>query len=114
MLPAHMLDFHLHLTEKLDLNTIHNYCVNVGNDLDPITDLRTRMSFGRPNWEAELAKIRDQAHAMRATASAEQRKGKLRIAVFYCGPGPLASAIDAACNALDSNQVEFSFFKEHF
>ncbi|ORZ40320.1 ferric reductase NAD binding domain-domain-containing protein [Catenaria anguillulae PL171] len=109
MLPSHMLNFHLYLTEKLDLNQIHNYCVNVGNDYDPITDLRTKMSFGRPNWEQSFAKIRDQALGLRTNS-----KEKLQVAVFFCGPAAIARALDEACNSLNSNSVEFSFYKEHF
>ncbi|KAI9221071.1 hypothetical protein BC828DRAFT_382046 [Blastocladiella britannica] len=112
MLPAHMLDFHLYLTEKLDLNTIHNYCINVGNDLDPITDLRTRMSFGRPAWQLELAKIRDKAMGLRKNGSGNA--DKLQIAVFFCGPPAIAHALGDACENLCTSQVEFSFFKEHF
>ncbi|ORZ40321.1 ferric reductase NAD binding domain-domain-containing protein, partial [Catenaria anguillulae PL171] len=109
MLPSHMLNFHLYLTEKLDINTIHNYCVNADNEFDPITDLRTRLSFGRPNWEQSLAKIRDQAMGLRVNGN-----GKLQIAVFFCGPPAIAHALGNACSDLCSNVVEFSFFKEHF
>ncbi|KAI9183840.1 hypothetical protein H9P43_002892 [Blastocladiella emersonii ATCC 22665] len=110
MLPSHMLNFHLYLTEKMDLNSIHNYCINSGNELDPITDLRTRMSFGRPNWEQEFAKIRDTALAGNRVG----RREKLKIAVFFCGPAAIAHSLGDACINLSSNQVEFSFFKEHF
>ncbi|KAJ3372435.1 hypothetical protein GGF31_001876 [Allomyces arbusculus] len=110
MLPSHLLQYHLHLTEKLGLDAIHNYCLNAaGADFDPITQLRAQLQFGRPDWEHELAKIRD-----RVLAANVGVKRKLRIACFFCGPAPVARALRDACIVLSNGQVDLDFFKEHF
>ncbi|KAL7748024.1 hypothetical protein RI367_006570 [Sorochytrium milnesiophthora] len=109
MFPMQLLNFHLFLTEKLDLSTIHNYCVNASEEYDPITALRSQLNFGRPNWDIEFAKIRDEALGYRVN-----KREAAKVACFFCGPRPLAGALRDACEAASNSQVEFSFFKEHF
>jgi NADPH oxidase len=48
---ANFLRINIYLTQKIDDNMLWNIAVNdAGAEYDPLTLLRSRTMFGRPNW----------------------------------------------------------------
>jgi len=60
-----------------------------------------RMQFGRPNFEKLFGEIALAYH-------------KQRIGVFYCGPKPLAGALQETCNSTKVQGNALIFHKESF
>lgn len=79
------LKIHTYLTQKLDIDTTQNIVLNsVGSDVDPLTELKSRTNFGRPNFLKLFETMRDGIldrtyinglDSMRAT-----------VGVYFCGP----------------------------
>jgi hypothetical protein len=56
---ANFLRINIYLTQKINDDMLWNITVNeVGADYDPLTLLRSRTMFGRPDWNAIYARIR--------------------------------------------------------
>lgn len=82
----HRIEIHTYLTAKIKADDATNIMINDANaDRDAITGLRSRTSFGRPNWDAVFKGIR-KVHA----------PGE--VGVFFCGPKGLGSALHVCCN----------------
>lgn len=57
--PANFLRISIYLTSKVDEGTLWNIAVNdAGATYDPLTLLRTRTMFGRPDWKSIYTKVR--------------------------------------------------------
>jgi len=108
------LRINIYLTQKVSEDMIYNITVNdAGADYDPLTLLRSRTMFGRPDWQSIYSKMRMAiTSGQYLPGSGSQLKTKVRT--YFCGPGPLAKAIKEATVKNSSAQVEFSFAKEHF
>jgi hypothetical protein len=58
--PANFLHINIYLTQKIGEDMLWNIAVNgVGAEYDPLTLLRTRTMFGRPNWNSIYRRIRE-------------------------------------------------------
>jgi NADPH oxidase len=56
---ANFLRINIYLTQKISEDMMYNIAVNdAGAEYDPLTLLRSRTTFGRPDWVAIYAKIR--------------------------------------------------------
>ena len=96
---AEFLRIHTYLTQRLDDNTAANIYLNsVGQALDPLTELRSRTNFGRPDFKRLFTAMRhgllDQTY-MRGLQSASTTE----IGVYFCGPNVAARQIDDAAKA---------------
>lgn len=59
-IPANFLRINIYLTQKIDENMLWNIAVNdAGAEYDPLTLLRTRTMFGRPEWKSIYRRIRE-------------------------------------------------------
>ncbi|KEF52784.1 NADPH oxidase [Exophiala aquamarina CBS 119918] len=111
------LRYRIHLTAKLDHESATNIYLNSieqGQEIDPLTGLRTSTSFGRPDFKRILATIRDDAIA---DLKLQRRKTlkNLTIGCYYCGPPALAASVETTCSELSKkSRVRFKFWKEHF
>ena len=106
---SEILTLHFYLTSKFNEGDIHNIVVNdVGSEFDPVTDLRSRLNYGRPNFDVLMRQLRDDA------SRRFPNKEKIRIGTFYCGPAVMAGKIKELCLTLTTNKIEFHFLKEHF
>jgi len=91
-----------------------NIAVNdAGAEYDPLTLLRSRTTFGRPDWMTIYGKM------MQAIEGGQYLPGstsqlKTKVATYFCGPGALAKSIKDATVFHTNSNVEFSFAKEHF
>jgi NADPH oxidase len=123
------LRIHTYLTKKLDLDTVQNIALNsVGADRDPLTELRTRTNFGRPNFKRLFGGLREgiedgtympnlDRYYPTTSENGEKKSKKgssTNVGVYFCGPGPAAREIKAACDLSTSKDVHFKFWKEHF
>lgn len=113
--PGHdFLRIHTYLTQRVDADTANNIVLNsVGTDRDPLTELRSRTNFGRPDFARLLRAMRDgildgsYLPALGGTA-------KTRVGVYFCGPSAAARDIQKACKEISCPDVHFKFWKEHF
>lgn len=111
---AEFLRIHIYLTQAVDADTANNIILNsVGTDKDPLTELSSRTSFGRPDFfklfKGMSEGIMDQGYMRGLRASA-----RTKVGVYFCGPNVAARDIKRACQAATSERVRFKFWKEHF
>lgn len=108
------LRIHTYLTQKLDIDTAQNIVLNsVGTEVDPLTQLRTGTQFGRPDFVKIFTALREGILDQTYIAGLD---GTLRtnVGVYFCGPSVAARDIKRACTKVSTNDVAFSFWKEHF
>ena len=108
------LRIHTYLTQRLDVDTIANIQLNsVGSQVDPLTELRTRTNFGRPDFKRLFNGMKDGIVNGTYMGGLD---GSLRtdVGVYFCGPNSAARDIRAATKAVTSSDVRFRFWKEHF
>ncbi|KIM98000.1 hypothetical protein OIDMADRAFT_129409 [Oidiodendron maius Zn] len=108
------LRIHTYLTQKIDIDTAENIVLNsVGASQDPLTELKSRTNFGRPNFVRLFSGMRE---GIQAGTYLNGLEGAMRtnVGVYFCGPNQAARDIRKACKAATSNDVNFSFWKEHF
>jgi len=113
------LRIHTYLTQKLDTDTAANIYLNsVGADVDPLTELKSRMNFGRPDFKRLFGAMReglmDQSYMDMGTEAKLTAQSKVTVGVYFCGPSLAAREIKSACNATSNDLVKFRFWKEHF
>lgn len=104
----------IYLTQKLDQATVWNIVVNdAGAEYDPLTLLRTRTMYGRPDWKAIYGNIRGAIETGQYLPGSQSQL-KTRVGTYFCGPGGLAKSIREAALEASSSTVQFTFAKEHF
>lgn len=121
------LRIHTYLTKKLDMDTAQNIVLNsVGMDRDPLTELRTRTNFGRPNFKRLFSGLKDgiqkgtympnlDRYYPDTYGDKKSKKGATTgVGVYFCGPSPAAREIKGACQEATTKDVKFTFWKEHF
>ena len=108
------LRIHIYLTAKLDIDTAQNIVLNsVGAELDPLTELRSRTNFGRPDFKRLFSAMKDGILDQTYISGLE---GTLRknVGVYFCGPNVAARSIKQACKSVTTDDVRFSFWKEQY
>ncbi|KEZ42411.1 Cytochrome b-245 heavy chain subunit beta [Scedosporium apiospermum] len=107
------LKIHTYLTQKLDMDTTQNIVLNsVGADLDPLTELKSRTNFGRPNFPKIFEMMRD--GILDRTYINGLESMRTTVGVYFCGPSAAARDIKKACKQATVSEVLFRFWKEHF
>ncbi|KAJ3271503.1 hypothetical protein HDV01_006554 [Terramyces sp. JEL0728] len=104
--PTTMLEIHTYLTGKQSIDDIQNIALNSSLESDPVTELKTRCHYGRPDWGRIFKSVRAQSKGVTGD--------KLDIGVFYCGPNPIAKQLQAEGDHNSDESVEFILRKEHF
>lgn len=108
------LNIHTYLTQRTDLDMLNNIAINsVGQDTDPLTQLRARTNFGRPNFSKIFTTLRD-GILDQSFANGLGRQLRTDVGVYFCGPNVAAREVKKACNLATAQQVHFKFWKEHF
>lgn len=88
-----------------------NIAVNdAGAEYDPLTLLRTRTMFGRPNWMTIYGQMRQAIEGGQYIPGSKSQL-KTKVGTYFCGPGPLAGAIREATIHHSGSSVEFTFAK---
>lgn len=108
------LRIHTYLTQKLDIDTAQNIVLNsVGALVDPLTELKSRTNFGRPDFLRLFEGLRD-GILDRTYLNGLEGNMRTKIGVYFCGPNTAAVDIRKACKQATCPEVKFSFWKEHF
>ncbi|RYP73820.1 hypothetical protein DL771_003398 [Monosporascus sp. 5C6A] len=108
------LKIHTYLTQKLDADTQQNIVLNsVGADHDPLTELKARTNFGRPNFTRMFEAMRD-GILDRTYMNGLEGSVRTTVGVYFCGPSAAARDIQKAAKTATSREVHFRFWKEHF
>eukprot|EP00092_Neocalanus_flemingeri_P014374 GFUD01015505.1.p1 GENE.GFUD01015505.1~~GFUD01015505.1.p1 ORF type:complete len:1072 (-),score=233.84 GFUD01015505.1:230-3445(-) len=96
------LEMHLFITSALQRTDMKAVSLQLAMDLlhkkekrDLVTGLRQRTNAGRPNWNKEFAKIKDENHG--------------KVTIFYCGNPALVPILKGKCQ-----EFGFQFRKEVF
>ena len=108
------LRIHTYLTQRLDADTAANIYLNsVGQALDPLTELKSRTNFGRPDFNRLFTAMR-LGLLNQSYMTGLQSAGATEIGVYFCGPNTAAMQINDAAKAASTKDVRFKFWKEHF
>jgi len=108
------LRINVYLTQKISEDMLWNIAVNdAGAEYDPLTLLRTRTMFGRPDWMTIYGQVR-QAIETGQYIPGSTSQLKTKVGTYYCGPGAIAKALKEATLHHSCSTVEFTFAKEHF
>ncbi|KAK3383051.1 FAD-binding domain-containing protein [Lasiosphaeria ovina] len=108
------LKIHTYLTQKLDMDTTQNIVLNsVGMDVDPLTELKARTNFGRPNFGKIFSAMRD-GILNRTYINGIEGNMRTTVGVYFCGPSVAARDIHDAAKKSTVPEVQFRFWKEHF
>ncbi|KAJ1327895.1 NADPH oxidase 1 [Microdochium nivale] len=108
------LKIHTFLTQKLDMDTQQNIVLNsVGADHDPLTELKSRTNFGRPNFGRIFEGMRD-GILDRTYINGLEGSMTTTVGVYFCGPSAAARDIKKATKQASTKEVNFRFWKEHF
>ncbi|KAK2865091.1 hypothetical protein FQN49_003919 [Arthroderma sp. PD_2] len=108
------LRIHTYLTQRFDEDTAANIYLNsVGQELDPLTELRTGTKFGRPDFARFFHAMRTSImdHTYMSNVDATRRAD---VGVYFCGPNQAAKQVKKATKECTSKEVKFKFWKEHF
>ncbi|MBW0475884.1 hypothetical protein O181_015599 [Austropuccinia psidii MF-1] len=108
------LTMNMYLTGKLDLDTIANIALNdTGAEFDPLTGLKARTHFGRPQWADIFERVK--IGILEGSLFLGQESSlRTKVGVFCCGPNALAKTLKEHCRKATTSQVAFEFYKEHF
>ncbi|KAK2461977.1 hypothetical protein APHAL10511_006440 [Amanita phalloides] len=108
------LRINIYLTQKINEDMMYNIAVNdAGADYDPLTLLRSRTTYGRPDWGSIYSKMRQAIQSGQYIPGSKSQL-KAKVQTYFCGPGPLSKAIKDATVKNTNADVEFTFAKEHF
>ena len=111
------LRIHTYLTQRLDPNTAANIYLNsVGQSHDPLTELRSRTNFGRPDFKRLFGAMRDGIRdgSYMGGLKGEEDRETAHVGVYFCGPNAAARDIKRATKEATGPDVRFRFWKEHF
>lgn len=104
-----LLRINTYITSKMEEDQMYNIALNdVGAAYDPLTNLKSRTHFGRPDFPSIFSSIRRGIESGTYLAGIESSL-KPTVSVFYCGPGSLAKDLKIMVNAAKSKQVDFRF-----
>ncbi|KAH9082003.1 NADPH oxidase [Lactarius deliciosus] len=82
-------------------------------EYDPLTLLRSRTMFGRPDWKSIYGRMRQAIESGQYIPGTHSQL-KTTVGTYFCGPTPIARAIKEATLENSSAAVNFTFAKEHF
>ncbi|KAA8649713.1 putative NADPH oxidase (NoxA) [Aspergillus tanneri] len=112
---AEFLRIHTYLTQRLDDDTAANIYLNsVGQDLDPLTELRSRTNFGRPDFKRLFTAMCEGLQDQTYMAGLYGSLNRTEIGVYFCGPNSAARQIREAAVTTSTKDIKFKFWKEHF
>lgn len=108
------LRINIYLTQKIGEDMLWNIAVNdAGAEYDPLTLLRSRTMFGRPDWMSIYGQMRQAIETGQYIAGSKSQL-KTKVGTYFCGPSILAKAIKEATVKNSGPTVDFKFAKEHF
>lgn len=107
------LRIHTYLTQRMNVDETTNIYLNsVGANLDPLTELRSRTNFGRPDFKKLFGAMRDGIRE--GSYMGDLKRQKADVGVYFCGTNAAARDIKRATKLATGEDVKFRFWKEHF
>lgn len=97
---ADFLSYNIYLTRWKETEAAH-FRVHHEAENDPITGLKQKTLYGKPNWDNEFTNI-----------AAKHPRSK--VGVFLCGPPQLGKSLEKQCLSHSAADVKFIFNKENF
>uniref|UniRef100_A0A1A8KQJ7 Cytochrome b-245, beta polypeptide (Chronic granulomatous disease) n=1 Tax=Nothobranchius kuhntae TaxID=321403 RepID=A0A1A8KQJ7_NOTKU len=97
---ADFLSYNIYLTRWKETEAAH-FRVHHEAENDPITGLKQKTLYGKPNWDNEFTNI------------ASKHPGT-KVGVFLCGPPQLGKSLEKQCLSHTEGDVKFIFNKENF
>ncbi|XP_037552493.1 cytochrome b-245 heavy chain [Nematolebias whitei] len=97
---ADFLSYNIYLTRWKETEAAH-FRVHHEAENDPITGLKQKTLYGKPNWDNEFTSI------------ASKHPGS-KVGVFLCGPPQLGKSLEKQCLSHSEADVKFIFNKENF
>ncbi|CAL1598116.1 unnamed protein product [Knipowitschia caucasica] len=94
------LSYNIYLTRWKEQEAAH-FRVHHEAENDPITGLKQKTLYGKPNWDNEFSCI-------------ASKHPKTKVGVFLCGPPQLGKALEKQCLSHSEDDVKFIFNKENF
>ncbi|XP_020776457.1 cytochrome b-245 heavy chain [Boleophthalmus pectinirostris] len=94
------LSYNIYLTRWKEQEAAH-FRVHHEAENDPITGLKQKTLYGKPNWDNEFSTI----------ATTHPRT---KVGVFLCGPPQLGKSLEKQCLSHSEADVKFIFNKENF
>ncbi|XP_054642771.1 cytochrome b-245 heavy chain isoform X1 [Dunckerocampus dactyliophorus] len=94
------LSYNIYLTRWKEAEAAH-FWVHHEAENDPITGLKQKTLYGKPNWDTEFTSI------------ASKHPGT-KVGVFLCGPPQLGKSLEKQCLSHSEADVKFIFNKENF
>uniref|UniRef100_A0A7N5ZTB6 FAD-binding FR-type domain-containing protein n=1 Tax=Anabas testudineus TaxID=64144 RepID=A0A7N5ZTB6_ANATE len=94
------LSYNIYLTRWKETEAAH-FRVHHEAENDPITGLKQKTLYGKPNWDNEFTNI-----------AAKHPRSK--VGVFLCGPPGLGKSLEKQCLSHSAADVKFIFNKENF
>ncbi|KAI3365864.1 hypothetical protein L3Q82_000843 [Scortum barcoo] len=94
------LSYNIYLTRWKEKEAAH-FRVHHEAENDPITGLKQKTLYGKPNWDNEFTNI------------ASKHPGT-KVGVFLCGPPQLGKSLEKQCLSHSEADVKFIFNKENF
>jgi len=111
---SNFLRINIYLTQKISEDMLWNITVNdAGAEYDPLTLLRSRTMYGRPNWVSIYQNLRNAIETGQYIPGSNAQL-KTRVATYFCGPSGLARSIREAALGARTANCDFTFAKEHF
>jgi len=108
------LRINIYLTQQIGEDMLWNIAVNdAGAEYDPLTLLRTRTMFGRPDWNSIYSRMRGAIEGGNYLPGSKSQL-KTKVATYFCGPPAIAKALKEATAKYSNATVDFTFAKEHF
>ena len=108
------LRIHTYLTQRVNPDMLQNIVLHsVGAAKDPLTELKSRTNFGRPDFTKLMAAMRDGILDQTYIGGLEGMI-KTNVGVYFCGPNTAARDIKYACKQATCEEVNFSFWKEQY
>ena len=105
------LRINIYLTQKVGKDMLWNVVVNsTGTEYDPLTLLRSRTMFGRPDWKSIFGKMR-QAISDGSYLPGSRYRSKITVSTYFCGPPALAKAVKEATKEATTDTIQFTFAK---
>ena len=105
------LRINIYLTQKIGEDMLWNIAINdAGADYDPLTLLRSRTMFGRPDWKSIFGKMREAIDSGTYLPGSKSQL-KTTVGTYFCGPGGLAKSIKKATEEATTSTVQFTFAK---
>uniref|UniRef100_A0A8C4DKW3 NADPH oxidase 2 n=1 Tax=Dicentrarchus labrax TaxID=13489 RepID=A0A8C4DKW3_DICLA len=94
------LSYNIYLTRWKETEAAH-FRVHHEAENDPITGLKQKTLYGKPNWDNEFTNI-------------ESKHPGTKAGVFLCGPPALGKSLEKQCLSHSEADVKFIFNKENF